>query len=88
MVAPPVPPPVVPPAEELDQINETFGKVREFMEVGRFSLGQLENNEALSPNRHAALNTWTNYYQSLVMKPGHIVKRLYPVIAQCETVNA
>ena len=78
-----------PPIKELNQIAKTFAKVREFMEVSGFSLGPLRANEEISsPNRRVALSTWTNYYRSLVMKPGHIVQKLYPVINQCEAMDA
>ena len=70
----------VPPVVELDRIAETFAKVKEFLEVSGFSFGPMRNAEEASPNRRAALSSWTNHYQSLVMKPGHTIQKLYPAI--------
>ena len=75
--------------QDLDQITKIFGKVKEFMEVEGFILGPLEANEVVtSPNRKAAIKKWTNFYRSLVIKPCHIIQKLYPVIAQCEAIDA
>ena len=76
------------PAENLDQMAETFSKIKEFMEVGGFTLGATENDGAPSPPKKAALNTWTNYYRSLINRPGQVVQKFYPVIAQCEAIDA
>ena len=74
------------PAKDFDDMAVTFGKMKEFMEVD-FSLRTAEN-VAQSPPKKAALNTRMNYYQSLINKPGQVVQRLYPVITQCEAINA
>ena len=64
----------VPPVVELDGIAETFAKVKKFLEVSGFSFGGTTRNAEESPSRKAALSSWTNHYQSLVMKPGHTVQ--------------
>ena len=51
---------MVTPAEDLDKMAVTFGKIKEFMKMGGFTLGVTENNDAPSPPKKAALNTWTN----------------------------
>ena len=62
---------------ELDRIAKTFAKVKEFLEVSGFSFGPMRISEEASPSRKAALSSWTNHYQSLVMKPGHTIQKLY-----------
>ena len=61
---------------ELDRIAETFAKVKEFLEASGFTFGSMRNNEEATPVRKAALSTWTIYYRSLVMKPGHTIQRI------------
>ena len=73
---------------ELDKIAETFAKVKEFLEAGEFTLGAMRPNEVTTPVRRLALSTWSNYYKSLVMKPGHTIQKLYPALDQCEAVDA
>ena len=48
----------------------------------------MRTNEVVSPIRKVTLSTWTNYYKSLVMKPGHTIQKLYPAIDQCKTLDA
>ena len=50
-----------------------------------FNFGEASAN---SPTRKSALDSWTNYYRSLLIKPGQIVQQLYPTIGQCETLDA
>ena len=77
-----------PPIVELDGIAETFAKVKEFLEVTGFNFGGSTRNAKESPSRKAALSSWTNHYRSLVMKPGHIIQKLYPAISQCKVLDA
>ena len=72
---------------ELDKIAEAFAKVKEFLEAGEFTLGPSGNNGPATPVRKVALSTWTNYYKSLVMKPGHTIQKLYPILDQCEAME-
>ena len=72
---------------ELDKIAETFAKVKDFLEAGEFNFGPLPPNQPVTPVRRSALSTWTNYYKSLVMKPGHTMQKLYPALDQCEAVE-
>ena len=73
---------------ELDRIAETFAKVKEFLEAGEFNLRAMRPNEVATPVRKVALSTWSNYYKSLVMKPGHMIQKLYHTLDQCEALNA
>ena len=73
---------------ELDKIAETFAKVKEFLEAGEFTLRAMGPNEVTTPVRRLALSTWSNYYKSLVMKPGHTIQKLYPALYQCEAMDA
>ena len=77
-----------PPAVKLDGIAETFAKVKEFLEVTGFNFGGSTRNAEESRTRKTSLSSWTNHYQSLVMKPGHIVQKLSPAINQCEFLDA
>ena len=72
---------------ELDRIAETFTKVKEFLEASGFTLGSMRTNEVVTPIRKVTLSTWTNYYKSLVMKPGHTIQKLYPALDQCEALD-
>ena len=74
-------------AGELDRIAEIFAKVKEFLEAGEFTFGSTGNNGLATPIKMVALSTWTNYYKSLVMKPGHTIQKLYPVLDQCEVME-
>ena len=73
---------------KLDRIAETFAKVKEFLEASGFTLGSMRTNEVVTPIRKVTLSTWTNYYKSLVMKPGHTIQKLYPALDQCEALDA
>ena len=73
---------------ELGGIADTFAKVKEFLEVTGFNFGRTTRASEDSPTRKTSLASWTNYYRSLVMKPGHIVQRLYPSINQCKILDA
>ena len=72
---------------ELDKIAETFTKVKEFLEADEFTFGELPSNNLITSTRKSALSSWKNYYKSLVMKPGHILQRLYPALDQCEAIE-
>ena len=74
-------------AGELDRIAETFAKVKEFLEAGEFTFGSTGNNGVATPIKKVALSTRTNYYKSLVMKPGHTIQKLYPVLDQCKVME-
>ena len=76
------------PDKELGKIAGTFAKVKEFLEVTGFNFGGSTRASEDSPTRKTSLSSWTNYYRSLVMKPGHIVQKLYPAISQCEILDA
>ena len=76
------------PDDELGRISDTFTKVKEFLEVTRFNFGGSTRASEDSPTRKTTLTSWTNYYQSLVKKPGYIVQKLYPAINQCEILDA
>ena len=66
--------------DELGGFADTFAKAKEFLEVTGFNFGKAS---ASSPTRKSSLDSWTNYYRSLLMKPGQIVQQLYPTISQC-----
>ena len=72
--------------DDIDDMAATFGKIKEFMEVN-FNLGTPEN-AVTSPPRCAAVNTWTNYYQHIINKPGQVLQKLYPLIGQCEAIES
>ena len=74
--------------DELRGIADTFTKVKEFLEVIGFNFGGSTRASKDSPTRKTSLASWTNYYRSLVMKPEHIVQKLYPAINQCEILDA
>ena len=63
------------PDKELGGIAGTFAKVKEFLEVTGFNFGGSTRASEDSPTRKTSLSSWTNYYRSLVMKPGHIVQK-------------
>ena len=73
--------------DKLGGITEAFTMAREFLEVTGFHFGEASAS-ANSPTRKSSLASWTNYYRSLVMKPGQIVQKLYPTISQYETLDA
>ena len=70
------------PDKDLGRIADTFAKVKEFLEVTGFNFGGSTRGSEDSPTRKTSLICWTNYYRRLVMKPGHIVQKLYPAINQ------
>ena len=72
---------------ELDRIAEAFAKVKEFLEAGEFTLVPNGSNGPITPVRKVALSSWTNYYRSLVMKPGHTIQKLYPLLDQCDDIE-
>ena len=71
--------------EEIGGFSDAFARANEFLEVTGFNFGEASAN---SPNRKSAMDSWTNYYRSLLMKPGQVVQLLYPVIGQCESLEA
>ena len=71
--------------EEIGGFSDAFTKANEFLEVTGFNFGEASAN---SPTRKSALDSWTNYYRSLLIKPGQIVQQLYPTIGQCESLDA
>ena len=73
------------PEQGNDGLSDAFAKANEFSEVTGFTFG---DDSANSPTRKSAMDSWTNYYRSLVMKPGQVVQLLYPVIGQCESLEA
>ena len=74
--------------DEIGGIADAFAKAKEFLEVTSFQFGEASTSTSNSPTRKSSLASWTNYYRSLVMKPGQIVQQLYPTISQCETLEA
>ena len=66
--------------DELGGFTDAFAKAKELLEVTGFNFGETSAN---SPTRKSSLDSWTNYYWSLLMKPGQIVQQLYPTIGQC-----
>ena len=73
------------PDDEIGGFTDAFAKANEFMEVTGFNFGEASTT---SPTRKSSLDSWTNYYRSLLMKPGQILQQLYPTIGQCETLDA
>ena len=71
--------------DELSGFANAFAKAKEFLEVTGFNFGEASTS---SPTRKSSLDSWTNYFRSLLMKPGQIVQQLYPTIGQCETLDA
>ena len=74
--------------EKIGGIANAFTKAKEFLEVTSFNFGEASASTPNSPTRKSSLASWTNYYRSLMMKPGQIVQQLYPTISQCETLDA
>ena len=74
--------------DEIGGIADAFAKAKEFLEVTSFKFGEASAFASNSPTRKSSLASWTNYYRSLMMKPGQIVQQLYPTISQCETLDA
>ena len=72
---------------ELDRIAETFARVKEFLEAGEFTLVPEGHQGPLTPVRKVALSSWKNYYRSLVMRPGNIIRKLYPLLDQCDEIE-
>ena len=83
---------IMPDVEEASEdktrgIADAFAKAKEFLEVTSFQIGETSASTN-SPTRKSSLASWTNYYRSLVMKPGQIVQQLYPTISQSELLEA
>ena len=72
---------------ELDRIAETFARVKEFLEAGEFTLVPEGHQGPVTPIRKVALSSWRNYYRSLVMKPGNVIRKLYPLLDQCDDIE-
>ena len=71
--------------DEIGGFTDAFAQANEFLEVTGFSFGEAS---ATSLTRKSSFDSWTNYYQSLLIRPGQIVQQLYPTIGQCETLDA
>ena len=61
--------------DEIGGIADAFAKAKEFLEVTSFNFGRGTSASENSPTRKTSLASWTNYYRSLVMKPGQKVQR-------------
>ena len=72
---------------ELDRIAEAFARVKEFLEASEFTLVPEGNQGPVTPIRKVALSSWKNYYRGLVMKPGHTIQKLYPLLDQCDDIE-
>ena len=54
-----------------------------------FQMGLVEGkNTVMSPPRKKALASWTIYYNSTINLCAQIVNNLYPIVEQCETIDA
>ena len=71
--------------DEIGGFTDAFAKANEFLEVTGFKVGEAS---ATSPTRKSSFDSWTNYYRSLLIRPGQIVQQLYPTIGQCEMLDA
>ena len=71
--------------DKIGGFTDAFAKANEFLEVTGFNFGEAS---ATSPTRKSSFDSWTNYYRSLLIRPGQIVQQLYPTIGQCETLDA
>ena len=59
--------------EGIGGLSDAFAKANGFLEVTGFTFGE---ESATSPTRKSAMDSWTNYYRSLLMKPGQVVQLL------------
>ena len=71
--------------DEIGGFTDAFPKANEFLEVTGFNFGEASTT---SPTRKSSFDSWTNYYRSLLIRPGQIVQQLYPTIGQCERLDA
>ena len=53
-----------------------------------FRFGLDENETVFSPPRKKALASWSLYYNSTINPCAQIVSNLYPIIEQCDTIDA
>ena len=73
--------------DTLEDIAQTMGKAREFVEFN-FLIGGEGDATVMSPPCRQALATWQSFYHSTINVPGQIVQRLLPLVRQCEAVDA
>ena len=62
--------------DTLEDIAQTMGKAREFVECN-FQSGAEGGANVMSPPCKQALATWQSFYHTTINGPGQIVNRLY-----------
>ena len=71
-------------------LSDTMAAARSFSE-SNFKLGAEENKTGktvFSPPRKKELASWLLYYNSTINPWAHIVNNLYPIVEQCEALDA
>ena len=58
--------------DTLEDIAQTIGKAREFVECN-FQMGTEEGENIMSPPRKRAQATWQSFYHTTINGPGQIV---------------
>ena len=75
-------------------INDTLFLLTDSMAVARsfaesnFRLGADDNETVFSPPHKKALASWLLYYNSTINPCAQIVNNLYPIVEQCEALDA
>ena len=64
--------------DALEDIAQTMGKAREFVECN-FRIGPQEGANIMSPPHKRALATWQSFYHTTINGPGQIVQWLVNV---------
>ena len=71
----------------LFELADSMAQARSFAESD-FRLGLEEGTTMMSPPRKKALASWTLYYNATINPCAQIVNNLYPIVKQCEAIDA
>ena len=71
----------------LNELADSMAQARSFAECD-FRLGLEAGQNIMSPPHKKALSSWTIYYNSTINLCAQIVNNLYPIVEQCETIDA
>ena len=71
----------------LFELADLMAQARSFTESA-FRLGFEEGITVMSPPRKKDLSSWTLYYNATINPCAQIVNNLYPIVEQCEAINA
>ena len=75
-------------------VNNALNELADLMEQAcllaecDIRLGLEAGQNVMSPPHKKALSSWTIYYNSTINLCAQIVNNLYPIVEQCETIDA